>query len=514
MGMVSLRSGLAPQASASADVVSTEALRTRVLSGFAWKGASEIVLVASKVVVAIVLARLLAPHDYGLAGMVIVFTTIAPIFSDLALGAALIHRERLAEADRSTVFWTSVATGSVLTAACIALSGPLASYYGEPQIRSLFIAFSFIFLLGSLGATQFALLTREMNFRGLETRVIASTALGAAAGIAIAVAGGGAWAIIGQQVTMVLVSTVLLWSFCSWRPRFMFSLASLRELGGYSGNVFGSHAIIQVGPSVNNLLIGRWAGAAALGSYTLAQNVILMPFYRIAAPIETVLFPAFSRLQRQPERIAALWLRVNRIVAAIAFPSLLGLAAIAPDFVEVVLGDKWRPATVVIQILCWVGILQALQRLNFSILQARNHTRELLWFSIFSFAAGVAAVAVGLHWGVEGAALAYAIACSFTLPLFTHVTARAVNSSLRDCVVNIAGVAQASVGMALVIVFVRRLLVEAGTTPIVRLLVLIVLGAIVFALLAAWRAPQLREEVDALRGRVRQRRVAPTAPVA
>ena len=462
---------------------------------------------ASKTVVAIILARLLAPHDYGVAGMVIVFTTIAPIFSDLALGAALIHRETLTEADRSTVFWTSVATGALLTTACVLLSGPLAAFYNTPEVQPLFIVFSSIFVLGSLGATQFALLTREMDFRGLETRVIASTILGAAVGIAIAVVGGGAWAIIGQQVTVAFVSTVLLWTFCKWKPRFTFSRRSLRELGGYSGNVFGSHVIVQIGPSVNNLLIGKWAGAAALGSYTLAQNVILMPFYRIAAPIETVLFPAFSRLQREPERIAAVWLRANRVVAAITFPSLLGLAAVAPDFVHVVLGGEWTEATVVIQILCWVGMLQALQRLNFSVLQARNHTRELLWFSVFSFSAGVAAVGAALWFGsgVDGVALAFAAISTVTLPLFTHVTARAVNSSLRACAANLAGVAQASAGMALAIVGVRYLLVEAGMRPVFRLVLCVLLGAAVFTLLAAWRAPQLRGEVRAARARLRDR---------
>jgi O-antigen/teichoic acid export membrane protein len=513
MDSATLGTGGTSSRSAVAEALGGETLRSRVLSGFAWKGGSEIALVSSKIVVAIALARLLAPHDYGLVGMVIVFATIAPIFSDLALGAALIHREHLTEADRSTVFWISVATGTLLTLGFILLSGPLASYYGEPDVRPLFIAFSSIFVLGSLGATQFALLTREMNFRGLETRVMASTVLGAVVGIGIAVLGGGAWAIIGQQVTVTLVSTVLLWHFSPWHPRFTFSMQSLRRLGGYSGNVFGSHAILQAAPNVHNLLIGRWAGAAALGSFTLAQNVILMPFYRIAAPIETVLFPAFSRLQDEPERIAGLWLRVNRLVAAIAFPCLLGLAAVAPDFVDVVLGPKWQSATVVIQILCWVGILQALQRLNFSILQARNHTRALFWFSIFSFAAGTAAVAAGLHWGVEGVALAAAIASTVTLPLFTHVTARAVGSSLWDCVINIAGVAQASLGMALAIIGVRHVLVDAGVAPLPRLLLSILVGVAVFAALAAWRAPQLRGEVQTLRNRLRHRQAVPASPV-
>jgi O-antigen/teichoic acid export membrane protein len=479
-------------------------LRARILKGFAWKAGSEGALQISKIVVAIVLARLLTPHEYGLAGMVIVFASIVPIFSDLALGAALIHRQEVTEEDRSTVFWTNVVTGIVLTLICIGIAGPLASYYKQPEVQPLFIVFSSTFLLGSLGATQLALLTKEMNFRGLESRVIAGTVVGAVVGIGIAAAGGGAWAIVGQQVSVAVVSTALLWKFSTWRPSFIFSTRSLRELGGYSGNVFGSHALIQLSPNLNNILIGGRAGAAALGAYTLAQNVILLPFYRIAAPIQEVLFPAFSTLQAEPDRIAALWLRVNRLLAAIAMPCLLGLAAVAPDFVHVVLGDKWQKATVVIQILCWVGILQVLQRLNLSILQARDRTKALLWFSIVSLVAGVGAVIVGLTWGINGVAVAFALVSTVTLPVFTYITARAVNSSLRQCVRNVAGVAQAAFGMTIVLVGLRHLLVMAGVLPILRLLILIPVGALFYLLLALWRAPELRGEFNTLARRVRR----------
>jgi len=481
-------------------------LRAKILTGFAWKAGSEAALQISKIVVAIVLARLLTPQQYGVAGMVIVFATIVPIFSDLALGAALIHRPTLTEADRSTVFWTNVATGVLLTAICIGIAGPLASYYHEPKVRLLFIVFSSTFLLGSLGATQLALLTKEMNFRGLETRVIAGTVVGAAVGITIAAMGGGAWAIVGQQVAIAFVSTVLLWRFSTWRPRLIFSRQSLRSLGSYSGNVFGSHVLIQLGPNVNNLLIGRWAGPAALGSYTLSQNVILQPFYRIAAPIQEVLFPAFSTLQEHPERIAGMWLRVNRLLAAVAMPCLVGLAALAPDFVDVVLGNRWQRATVVIQILCWVGVLQVLQRLNLSILQARDRTRELLWFSVLSLALGVGAVIAGLPWGVKGVAVAFAVVSTLTLPLFTWITARAVGVSLRECVANVAGVAQAAAGMTVAILLLRHGLIQLDVAPIFRLLVLIPAGALIFTLLVFWRAPELKPELAAAAQHVRDAR--------
>ena len=160
------------------------------------------------------------------------------------------------------------------------------------------------FVVASLGATQTALLTREMAFRALELRPMAGRPVGAAVGIALA-AGAGAWAIIAQQLTIVVVWTILIWRPRRWRPRFTFSMASLRDLGGFSGNVFGQRLVYYVHRNADNLLIGRFLGASALGVYALAYNVMLQPMSRIAGPVQEVLFPAFSRMQDDRERMAA-----------------------------------------------------------------------------------------------------------------------------------------------------------------------------------------------------------------
>jgi O-antigen/teichoic acid export membrane protein len=154
-------------------------LRSRVLSGLAWKAASQIFLQVSRFAVALLLARLLTPHDWGLAAMVLVFSGFLVVFTDNALGTALIQRHELTEADRSTVFWLGLAVGLVLTLAGVGLAGPVARFYGEPDVEPLFAVMSLTFVISALGTTQNALLVREMRFRALELRLIASTLVGA-----------------------------------------------------------------------------------------------------------------------------------------------------------------------------------------------------------------------------------------------------------------------------------------------------------------------------------------------
>jgi O-antigen/teichoic acid export membrane protein len=486
-------------------------LRSQVVRGFGWKLAGQLAYWCSWTVVGILLARLLTPAQFGLASMVLIFTAILPLLSDLGLGAALVQRSTITEADRSTVFWTSIATGAALTALGIGISGPLASFYHTPAVGPLFAVLSLSCVITSLGATHNALMIREMNFRGVEIREICGAVLAAAAGLTAALHGLGAWSLIIQQLTYRGTSTTLLWTFYPWRPRATFAWSSLRNLGGFGGNVLGVGVLTQLNRNLDTLLIGRFLGVRALGGYNLASNVILLPFNRIATPIQEVLFPAFSRLQHEPLRMGSMWLRVNQLVAAISFPTLLGLVVVAPDFVEIVLGDRWRSVTPVLQILAWVGLLQSLQRLNPSVLQARDRTRTLLLVTCGMVAAGAASVSIGLAWGTVGVASAYAVSNSVLQPLYTWITARSLGLPLRAYAASLAGIAQATVVMVAGVVLTRMLLLHAGLGAEVRLPACLVVGASIFVPVCLWRAPETRSEALRLRAMLR-RMFGPSPP--
>jgi O-antigen/teichoic acid export membrane protein len=477
-------------------------MRAKIASGLAWKVASQVFRQLSRVAVVVILARLLTPEEYGLAAMVLVFSALVLIFADLALGAALVQREELSEEDRSTVFWTSAAVGTLFMLLGFAASWPLAAFYGEPEVQPLFALLSVSFLVTALGTTQSALLNREMQFRSLELRMMAGTLVGGTAGIVVAAMGGGAWAIIVQQLAIAATSTLLLWVFSPWRPRFTYSLHSLRSLGGFSLNVFGTRVLFYANRNLDNLLIGRFLGPASLGAYAIAYNVMLMPLARIAQPIVEVLFPAMSRIQDDRPRMAAMWLRANRMIGAITVPAMIGLILVAPEFVATLFGSRWEEATPVIQILAWVGLLQSLQRLNSSVLLACDRTATLLRYSIVVLAASVVAFVGGLHWGIVGVATGYAISSTVVEPYYTWLTARTLELRLTDFLRSLAGVAQATAGMAAVVLVAKEWVVSPDLPAGVRLLIFVALGTATYLALAAWRAPELRADVRGLRRRV------------
>lgn len=483
-------------------------MRGRVVRGLVWVGASQVGLQLTRAAVAIVVARLLTPQEYGLAALALVFSSLVLVFSDLALGAALIQRPRLSAMDRDTAFWVTLASGALFTVLGVALSGPVAALYGQPEARPLLVVLSATFLVSALGATQQSLMLRDMDFRRVELLPMGGALAGGAGAVLVAALGGGAWAIIVQQVAATGVTTLLVWWRSAWRPRARFSGASLRDLGGFSAYMLGHRMLFYLQTNADRFLIGRFLGAGALGVYAVGYNTMLVPASKLGGPLQRVMSPAFSRIQDEPERIAAAWARVTRMMAAVSVPALAGLIVVAPDFVPVVLGGQWTAAVPVVQILAWVGIVQALQTLNNDILMARDRTRTIFRFSLLLSSAHVLAFVVGLEWGVVGVAAAYAVSTTLVEPLQSVLAARALGVSPLVFFRAVGPVFQAAAGMCLAVLAVRLALVDAA--PELRLAACVAAGVLVYLPLCAWRVPELAGEA---RGLLR-RRLAPAPALA
>jgi O-antigen/teichoic acid export membrane protein len=478
--------------------MSSDDMRGRVARGLGWVGAAQVVLQITRTIGAIAIARLLSPEEYGLAMLALVFSSLVLVFSDLAFGAALVQRAKITDADRNTAFWITLSSGVVFTIVGVLMSGPVAALYGEPEVAPLLAVLSASFLITALGSTQQSLLLREMAFKKSETLGIVAALAGMIGAVAFAAAGTGAWAIMVQQLVTAAVSTVLLWRASSWRPRIQYSKASAKDLWSFSSFLVGHRLLYYVHQNADRFIIGRFLGTAALGAYAVAYNVMLQPVAKIAGPVQRVLAPAFSRMQDEPERIAAAWARATRLVGAISIPSLAGVIVVAPDFVPVLLGDKWSPAIPVIQIIAVVGMVQAVQGINVDILMARDRTSTLFRYSLVFCAAHITAFLIGVQWGIKGVAVAYLVSSALVEPILTVIAARALAVSPMVFVRSLSGIVQVTVVMVGVVALERWWLVDAEVPAAARLVLCGLTGAVVFVGLCAWRVPEIARDVRQL----------------
>jgi O-antigen/teichoic acid export membrane protein len=469
-------------------------LRAKVAGGLRWKLLSQVVGLASQTGVAIALAHLLTPQEFGLAAMALVFTGLTTIFTDLSLGAALVQRPRITERDRSTVFWTSVAASLVVAAIWVGVSPLVGDFFSDPAVVPLFAATAASALFWGVAGTQIALLTRTLNFRSLELREIGGTLTGGVAAVALAASGAGAWSIVGQNLITAGASAVLVWRLSTWRPRFVYSSDSLRTLGSFGIKTLFARLMSYANSYGDNLLVGRFLGTVPLGVYSIAYSVMYMPTTRVAAPIQQVLFPAFARLQHDSAALGRSWIRGMQLIAAVNASACLGMTVVAPDFVPVVFGHKWVAAVPVLQLLSLAGAAESLKTLNWSVLQAVGASGLLARLMVFSTIITVGAFAVGLRWGVVGVAGLFAVARAIVAASFGWVTCRRIGLPFAAFGRGVVRVGLLVLPMVVLVYLLRLWLVSVGVPAAPRLVLLVVVGAAFYLTIVRWRAPDLLEE--------------------
>jgi O-antigen/teichoic acid export membrane protein len=472
-------------------------LRSRVTTAVGWKGASGVVGQLTKLMQVVVLTRLLSPHDFGVAGMGLMLVPFVVNFSDFGLGIALVQRRTITDRDASSVFWASVGIGAIVSALGAATAPFVAHFYHQSEVTPLFATASLGFVITSLGSTHRSLLVRSMNFRALELRSIASALAGAVVGITMAVFGAGPWAFIGMFLTGAVTSTALLCSMAGWHPSRTVSMRSIRELASFGGRYLGGTTFLTLNQNADNILVGRFLGAASLGFYSLAYSVILSPLSRLASPVMQILTPAFSRLQDDKKALATGWLRATPLLAVVVLPLTLTVAVTAHDLVLVVFGRQWTAAVPVMQILACVSAMQCLQ-LHDVVLQAMGRMRVYLWVSAASFALNLSAFIVGLRWGIVGVSAAFAVSSSIYFVAYTVVVSRALGIRPIRFLQALAGVLQGAVALVLA-EFTAKLLVDhSGLAALPRIAVVTAAGLGAFFAVCAWRAPDVFGELRRL----------------
>jgi O-antigen/teichoic acid export membrane protein len=491
----------APLDRAPTELQPTSSLRSSVVRGIGWKLVAQIATAGTRVVFGVLLAHLLTPHEFGLAGMALVFAGLATIFADPSLGSALIQRREISELDRSTVFWTNLGLGVLCTLVGVLSADAVAGFFSQPEVAPLFEVVSLNFTVNALSSTQIALLTRSMEWRTLEVRQVASVGAGSVLAVALAFAGFGAWAIVGQFLCTGVVSAILLWSISTWRPRFIFSLSSLTSLASFGFSLFFARILAYLNQNADNLLVGRYLGTASLGIYSVAYNLMFAPIARISQPIGQVMFAALSRVPDDLKRLGDAWLKSIKLSSALAVPAFVGMLVVAPDFVRVVLGERWSEAVPVLQLLCVAGIAEFVVAMNPSLLVAMGRGGSLLRFTTFSSILTIGGFAVGLIWGLIGVASLYAATRVIVLPVFTKLACDSIEMSIVHWFRNLRSVAEISIAMGMVVYLARLGLVHADVRAGTRLVILVFLGIAVYLALLRWREPDVLAEIRRLRHR-------------
>jgi PST family polysaccharide transporter len=355
----------------------------------------------------LVLAALLGPHDFGLMAMALVYVALIQLVLEQGISTAIIQRPALEREHLDSAFWLTLVWCLLLAGVSVALSEWWAGVNDAPELASVIQVLSIVLLAQGLRIVQYAMLQRETRFKELALCLNVGALVGGLAGLALALAGAGVWALVAQQLAMEGVVLALMWVVGGWWPRLRVSWRHTRDLLAFSADVFVANVGGFVSRRADILLMGLFLSPAAVGLYRLADRIVDALLDVTMRPIGLISLPHFSRLQHDPEGLRRSVLACVRGTFLIALPSMLVLAASSDDVVGV-LGDKWQPAGDVLAILTLVGIAKGLTFYTGPLLfaVAKPRFRAVMIWTLAVLSAGTVAVTGGL---VEDSALSQQI---------------------------------------------------------------------------------------------------------
>lgn len=358
----------------------SEPSRSSLLSAVFWKlferGGNTVV----QILVQVIMARLLAPEQFGMLSIMLVFVNMGNVIVQSGMNTAIIQAKHIERVDCSTVFWMSFVVSLVLYVVVFAAAPTISVFYSSPGLTWPLRVLTLMLVINAYNAIQVAIITRELDMQKVFRATVASSLASAAVGIGCAFAGAGIWALVAQQLSYQLVNCVVHALQLDWRPRAEFSAESARRLFGFGSRLLASSLLEQVYQGLSDLIIGKQFSTAELGLVSQGKRYPQAVGNVLDGAIQPVMLSAVSRVQSDYTRVKRLVRRALKTSSFLVVPAMALFAVVAPVVVPALLGTQWMEAVPFLQMYCFVYALLPIHTTN---LQALNGVgRSDLFFKL------------------------------------------------------------------------------------------------------------------------------------
>lgn len=378
-----------------------------------WRFAERCGAQAVSLVVSIILARLLAPEAYGTIALAMVFINILQVFVDSGMGTALIQKKDADDLDFSSVFYFNIAACLVLYAGLFLAAPSIAQFYGDPALTALVRALSLTVVVSGVRNIQQSYVSRHLLFKRFFFSTIGSTLASAVVGIAMAYAGFGVWALVGQSLSNVVTGTIILWATVPWRPRRMFSWQRLKGLLSFGWKLLVSSLLDTGYNNLRNLIIGKLYSSADLAYYNQGDRLPNLIITNINTSIDSVLLPTMANEQDDPARVRSMTRRAIKTSTYVMAPLMMGLAACAEPLIRLILTEKWLPCVPFLRIFCITYMFWPIHTANLNAIKALGRSDLFLKLEIVKKIVGLTILLCTMRHGVM--AMAYSLLLSSVL---------------------------------------------------------------------------------------------------
>lgn len=357
-------------------------LKQQTIHAFKWNFAGNLLVKGGSFIISVVLARLLSPEEFGVLGMAMVFIGISNALVDVGFSSAIVNKQKVSQLQLSTVFYVNLGLSIFLFSLFFLLSSNISAFFGVTSLENVVKVLAFVFVFNAFGQVQRSILTKNMRFDSITIISVIALILSGISAIISSIYGLGIWALVIQQLSLAIFTSLLLWIFSSWKPSFMFSLSSITDLFKYGINLFGATVINNLFFRIDSLIIGKLFSSTSLGLYSRSLS-----FQNLINTLSTnglnVLFPAFSKMQDDLPRLQSSFIKIFSIVSLISVILSGFFWLIAQPLFLIMLGDKWILSASYFQILMVVGFVYPCSAIMVHTIKAMGRSDIFLKLDIY-----------------------------------------------------------------------------------------------------------------------------------
>lgn len=351
----------------------------------------------------VVLARLLTPFDYGCIGMLSIFMVLAETFIDGGFGSALIQKKRPTHEDYSTIFWWNVVLAFLMYAVLYISAPAISRFYKIPLLCDVLRVQGIILFIYALNLIQRNQLKKQLKFRILAKVRIVTSVIALITTIFMAYKGFGVWALVAQNIIGAAIPAIVFWGYTKWRPSFVFSRRSFKELFSFGIYMFLTHIVNKMNSQLQALLIGKFYNPVTLGYYSKGSKTEGLASQTISSVMTSVTYPLYAEVQDEKERMQNMIKRLTMTISYITFPLMFILMLCAKPIFVLLYSDRWLNSVPYFQALCLAGLAICLLSVNLQTISAIGKSKTMFNWSLVKITVSLGLVVCGLSlFGMKG----------------------------------------------------------------------------------------------------------------
>ena len=430
-----------------------KSLKKKTISGLLWSFGDMLGNQGVQFIIQIILARLLAPADFGLIGMILVFVALSNSLVDSGFTQALIRDQKANQTDYSTVFYFNLAVSVFIYAALFVTAPLISNFFDQDQLTSIIRVLALGVIVNAFSIIPRAMFTKEVNFKVQAKVNMAASVLSGAVAVVMALTGFGVWSLVVRMLALNLIQALLLVFSRRWMPSLVFSVESFKRLFGFGWKLLVSGLIDTTYNNIYYLIIGKQYTPTALGHYTNASKFSDVATQAMTATIQRVTYPVLSGIQEQHERLKQSFKKIIKLSGFLIFPVMVGVAAVAEPLILLVFGEKWADMIPYFQLLCIAGMLYPIHALNLNILQVKGRSDLFLYLEIIKTIVPTVLIFIvfWMDWGITALVATVVLDSHISLFINIYFSGREISYSVKEQIQDLLPIYAISLAMGAIV---------------------------------------------------------------